>query len=133
MATKLETFLSKNKIDHRRLLSASRLIERLRPADRQIKLKQTQARKSEDGKKPEGLDKPRTGRPLTPIGLQRALAGQDVSGPMKNRVVRAVNHILEQKKQSTVTIDALFDVPAPGVPKPKAEAASGDEAKPAEA
>ena len=121
MASKLETFLNENKIDTRRLLATSRQIERLRPGDRAIKLKQSQARKSEDGKKPEGLDKPRSGRPVTERGLRTALAGESVSGPQKTRILRAVNTVLEQKKKDAVGLHQLFDVPPINPPKPKAE------------
>ncbi len=113
MANKLETFLSENKIDRRRLVTASRQLERLRSEDRAIRLKQRQARKSEDGKKPEGLDKPRSGRVVTPISVDRALRDEDISGPQKTRILRAVNRILEQRKKEPVKLDALFDAPAP--------------------
>ncbi|MCA9619924.1 MAG: hypothetical protein KC731_12955 [Myxococcales bacterium] len=126
MSSKLETFLSENKIDRRRLIAVSRDLERLRPGDRAIKLKQSQARKSEDGKKPDGLDKPRSGRPITEAGLRRALEGQSVPGPQKTRILRAVNHVLTQKKKDAVGIEALFDVSPLNPPKPKAEAAEGE-------
>ncbi len=121
MANKLESFLSSKKIDQRRLVAVSKRLERLQPEDRAIRLKQRQARKSEDGKKPEGLAKPRSGRPITPMSLQRAFSDERVSGPAKNRILRAVNHILETRKESVVALDALFDTPAPAA---KAEAAS---------
>ena len=108
MSTKLQSFLTENKIDPRRLLSASRLIERLRPEDRTIKAAQRRARKSEDGKKPEGLQKPRSGKPVTDVGLNNALTGGSVSGPQKTRILRAVNRILEQRKQPIATLDKLF-------------------------
>ncbi len=110
MANKLEAFLSDNKIDHRRLLTASRQVERLRPADRATKLAQRQARKREDGKKPEGLEKPRSGRAVTPVGLQNAFADKRLSGPAKNRILRAVNAVLGQRKKDPVELDALFDL-----------------------
>jgi hypothetical protein len=127
MATKLETFLKENKINENRLISASRQLERLRPEDRAIKLKQAQARKSEDGKKAEGLEKPRSGRTVTSPGLARALRGDKVSGPMKTRILKAVNRVLEQRKKDEVTIDQLFEVPVQNPPKPKpAEGAEGE-------
>lgn len=122
MANKLETFLTENKITQNRLIVASRQIERLRPEDRSIKLKQSQARKSEDGKKPEGLAKPRSGRTLTAPGVERALRGDRVAGPMKTRILRAVNRVLEQRKKDAVTLDALFDI-TPKAPKKAAEGA----------
>jgi len=112
MASKLETFLRDNEIDHRRLLVASQQAERLRPEDRKIKLVQRQARKSEDGKKPDDLAKPRSGRPVTPVGLRHALSGERLSGPAKTRILRAVNRILGQRKKKAVALDALFDAPA---------------------
>ncbi len=124
--TKLKTFLDDNKIDQRRVLIASKQLEKLRAEDRKIKLTQAQARKSDDGKKPEGLDKPRSGRPVTEVSLNAALEGDKVSGPMKTRILRAVNRVLEQKKKDAVTIDTLFDVPPQNPPKPKAE--EGEEA-----
>lgn len=113
MATKLDTFLTDNKIDHRRLLAASRQIERLRPKDRTVKLKQRQARKSDDGKKPEDLPKPRSGRPVTKVALQAALSGGRLSGPTKTRFLRAVNHILKLRKTNPVELSTLFDVTVP--------------------
>lgn len=109
MASKLEIFLKDNKIDGRRLIAASRIIERLRPEDRNTRLVQRQARKSEDGKKPEGLQKPRSGRPVTTVALESALVGKTISGPQKTRILRAVNRILEQRKKPAVTLAALFD------------------------
>jgi hypothetical protein len=116
MATKLESFLTEKKIDKRRLLTASRQIERLRPEDRRIRLTLRQARKSEEGTKPEGLAKPRSGRPVSGVTLDKAIAGKPMSGPQKTRILRAINGILEQRKDKPVTVDALFDPPPP---KPK--------------
>jgi hypothetical protein len=123
MASKLETFLAENKIDPRRVVAASRQLERLRPEDRRIKLVQKQARKSEDGKKPEGLAKPRSGRAVTDVALRNALAGKTVSAAFKTRLLRALNRVLEQKKKGVTTLDALFDAPPPQA-KAKAKAES---------
>ncbi len=40
--------------------------------------------------------------------MTAALAGAPVSGPTKTRILRAVNHLLEQKKQDKVDLKALF-------------------------
>ena len=134
MASKLETFLADNKIDHRRLLGASRQLERLRPADRRIKLIQKQARKKEDAKKPEGLDKPRSGRKITVVGLRNACEGKNISGNHKTRILRAVNNVLEGRKKKPVGIEQLFDVPATPIakPKPPPEAPAADAEAPAD-
>src|SRR5262249_51239753 len=112
MATKFEAFLSEKKINPLRILAASTKIERLRPEDRAIRLAQRVARKSEDGgKKREGLaaKKPRSGRAVTQRTVDAAIKGKDLSGPAKTRLLRAVNYLLEQKKQEKVTLSALFD------------------------
>lgn len=115
MATKLEDFLKERKIDPRRILAASADIERLRPEDRAIKLAQHKARTSEDKKK-EGLaaKKPRSGRPITERALNAALQGKPISGPQKTRLLKAVNRLLEQKKQDPATLHHLFDLPKKG-------------------
>jgi cell division protein FtsN len=125
MATKIEDLLKEKKIDPRRILAASSEIERLRPEDRAIRLAKRAARKSEDpAKKKEGLagKKPRTGRPVTQRAIDAALAGKQVSGPQKTRILRAINHLLEQKKQEKIEMAALFDPTPRG--KKKAEAAA---------
>lgn len=123
MGTKIEDFLKEKKIDPRRILVASSDLERLQPKDRAIRLAKRAARKSEDpAKKKEGLaaEKPRSGRPVTQRALDAALAGQQISGPQKTRILRAVNHLLEQKKQDKVELGALFE-PTPRPTKKKAE------------
>jgi hypothetical protein len=127
MATKFESFLSEKKIDPRRIIAASYDIERLRPEDRAIRLAKRVARKSEDAaKKKEGLaaKKPRSGRPVTQRAISAAMTGKEVSGPMKNRLLTAVNRILEQKKQEKVDLRALFDLPVKGGERKKKKGAA---------
>lgn len=117
MPSKMEAFLKEKKIDPRRVLAASAKLEKLRPEDRKLRLQRRIASKSEDGaKKKEGeaQAKPRSGRPVTDRALAAALAGKPLSGPAKTRILRAVNHILEQKKQEKVDLRALFDRPKKG-------------------
>lgn len=115
MATKFQEFLQTKKIDPRRVLAASEKLEKLRPEDRAIRLAQRKARRSEDKKK-EGLatQKPRSGRPVTQRAISAALTGKPLEGPTRTRLLRAVNQILEQKKQEPVQLSALFDLPAKG-------------------
>jgi hypothetical protein len=106
-----EEFLKAKSIDPRRIIVASQKIEKLRPEDRSIRLAKRTARKSEDAaKKKEGvaLKKPRSGRPITDRSIASALAGKSLSGPIKTRMLRAINHILEQKKQEKVDLKAIF-------------------------
>jgi len=123
MATKFADFLTEKKIDPRRLIAASRIIERFRVEDRKIRLAKSVARKSEDAnKKKEGdaAKKPRSGRPVTQRAIASAMVGKGVSGPTKTRILRAVNRLLEQKKQGAVELAALFEA-TPGKPKKKKE------------
>jgi hypothetical protein len=112
MSSKFAQFLEKNKIDPRRLLAASQRIEGLRTEDRALKLAKRRAKApgaapaaAAEGEKPK---KPRSGRPVTNRLVQSAGAGKPVGGPAKTRLLRAVNHILEQKKQEKVDLKAIF-------------------------
>lgn len=110
MATKFADFLKEHKIDERRLLASSTILERLRPEDRVLRRQRSKkgdnaTASSEDGAEPK---KPRSGRPVTKRLLAQAHAGQQISGPAKTRLLRAVNRILAQKKQDPVDLRALF-------------------------
>lgn len=107
MASKLAEFIEKNKIDRRRIQVASRQIERLRREDRQIKLEKRVGKTKEGGEKAE-LAKPRSGRTVTGRLLDLACSGAPISGAAKTRILRAVNRILEQKKQKPAELKALF-------------------------
>lgn len=105
--TKLEAFLTEKKIDSRRLLATSKRLETLRPEDRATRLKKAQARRTEGAPKVEA-PKGRSGRPVSPRALSAAFAGQPVTGPVKTRILNAVNHLLAQKKAEAVDLRALF-------------------------
>jgi hypothetical protein len=107
--TKFSEFIGAKKIDPRRILIASKKIESLRPEDRTIRLNKRLARKGEpvEGATKE-TRKPRSGRPVTDRALQAAMKGGEISGPTKTRILRAVNHLLEQKKQDPVDLRVLF-------------------------
>ena len=106
--SKFAKFIESKKLDGRRILSASRQLEGLRPEDRLIRLNKRRARKAEGDTGPKETRKPRSGRPVTPRALHAALFGGSVSGPTKTRILKAVNHLLEQKKQEKVDLKALF-------------------------
>jgi hypothetical protein len=108
-SSKFAQFISSKKLDARRIVSASKQLEALQPEDRLIKLNKRLAKKGEGGENaPKETRKPRSGRPVTNRAIQAALKGGEVSGPTKNRILRAVNHLLEQKKQEKVDLRALF-------------------------
>lgn len=116
MASKFSDFLKSNQIDTRRLLIASRRLERLRPEDRQLRLKKKAGEAKPAAESAEGeaeaseqaATKPRSGRPVTPQLLQKAEEGKRISGPSKTRLLRAVNRILEQKSKDPVSLRELF-------------------------
>jgi hypothetical protein len=111
MSSRFSEYLSTEQIDPRRVLVASRQIERLRPEDRAIRLKQRLIKKSgETPKEGEKVASPerRSGRAVTPRLLQQAQAGSKLSGPQKTRLLRALNRVLEQKKKEPVDIRKVF-------------------------
>lgn len=110
MPSKLETFLKDKKIDLRRLIATSRDLEALRPEDRAIRLAKKVGKKAEGGDKKAPTGKARSGRPVTKVALDKIFAGKPVTGPIKTRVLRAVNALLEKKKQEKVDLAAIFDL-----------------------
>jgi hypothetical protein len=108
--SKLAEFLKAKKIDTRRLLVASHELESLTREDRAIRHNKRVAKGADaaDDKAPKETRKSRSGRPITPRSLKAALTGGPLSGPVKTRILRAVNHLLEQKKTEKVDLRALF-------------------------
>ncbi|MCC6899781.1 MAG: hypothetical protein IT377_12450 [Polyangiaceae bacterium] len=110
MASKFQQFLTDNKLDSRRLLNTSKILEGLQREDRSARLAKRRGAKAET-KPAEGAEKPpkrRSGRPVTPRLLSQALEGKPVSGPAKTRLLRAVNRLLEQKKKDPADLRKLF-------------------------
>ena len=106
--SKFAQFIASKKLDARRIIAASHRLERLLPEDRLIKLNKRRARKAEGGDAPKETRKPHSGRPVSDRAMQAALSGGTLSGPAKTRILKAVNHLLEQKKQDKVDLKSLF-------------------------
>jgi hypothetical protein len=107
--SKFAGFLKENKIDPARVVYASEQIEKFTPEDRAIKLAKRQSRgKEDDAAKAARTKKPRSGRPVTVQLIARAIKGENLSGPQKSRIVRAMGRIAEQKKLGEVAITNLF-------------------------
>lgn len=126
MSTKFADFIQEKKLDTRRILAASAKLEGLRPEDRAIRLAKRQGKAKAaagkaDDKSAAPTQKPRSGRPVTQRALDMAVAGKSLTGPQKTRILRAVNAILEAKKQGAVEIGALFDFTARPKRKPVKE------------
>lgn len=110
MASKFQQFLTDNKLDSRRILNTSKIIEGLQAEDRAARLAKRRGAKAET-KPAEGAEKPpkrRSGRPVTPRLLAQAIEGKPVSGPAKTRLLRAVNRLLDQKKKDPADLRKLF-------------------------
>ena len=112
MSTKFAKFLEESKIHPLRLRAASRKIERRTREDRAF-LGAVAKKKALAGRKDAGnitveKKKLHSGRPVTHRLIDDASQGKSVSGAAKSRLVRAVNQILELKKQSPITIRELF-------------------------
>jgi hypothetical protein len=113
-SNKLKSFLDTNKLNAKRLLAVSHKLETLQREDRRIKLgkRKGKAEAAEGGgaekKEGEKPAKPRSGRAITPRALDAALEGGTISGPTKQRILRAVNYLLEQKKKDKVELKTLF-------------------------
>lgn len=107
--SKFAGYLTENKIDPQRVIIASSQLETLQPEDRAIRLAKRQAKGKEDEKaKAARAKKARSGRPVTPMLIARAVRGEKLSGPQKNRILRALNRVAEQKKLSAVELSNLF-------------------------
>jgi hypothetical protein len=109
--SKLAQFLATKKIDVRRLMAASSRLEALTIEDRQIRLAKRRQRKGAADAAADAVKetrKPRSGRPVTQRAIDAALSGGTLSGPTKTRILRAVNHLLEQKKQEKIDLRAIF-------------------------
>jgi hypothetical protein len=107
--SKFAAFIASKKLDSRRIIAASHQLERLQTEDRLIKLNKRRAKGAEGGENaPKETRKPRSGRPVTDRAMNAALTGGTVSGPTKTRILKAVNHLLEQKKQDKVDLKTLF-------------------------
>jgi hypothetical protein len=115
MSSRFSEFLTTEKIDPRRLLVASRYLERLRPEDRAVRLKKRLSKKSGEaapapaaGEVKEAAPKRRSGRTITPLLLESATAGKSLSGSQKTRLLRALNRVLEQKKKDPIDLRKVF-------------------------
>ena len=111
--TKFAQFIAARKLDPRRIVAVSHRLERLQPEDRAIKLNKRQAKAgggAEGGGDAAAKEtrKPRSGRPITWRAIDAAVVGKELSGPTKTRILSAVNHLLELKKQEKVDLKALF-------------------------
>jgi hypothetical protein len=107
--SKLGDYLKTNKIDTRRVLGASRSLEQRTSEDRSLIATKALMKAGKKEKDAAVLaKKPTSGRHVTAPMMDRALAGQVIPGPVKSRIVRAVNSLLTAKKKTEIKIHDLF-------------------------
>ncbi len=108
--TKFAEFIATRKLDPRRILAASHRLERLVQEDRVIRRNKSRAKTPGDAgeKAPKETRKPHSGRPITPRAFDAALHGQTLSGATKTRMLRAIDHLLELRKQEKIDLRVLF-------------------------
>lgn len=108
--SKFAKLLADKKIDPRRILAASHKLETLTREDRTIKAAKRKGKAGAGGEEGAAKEtrKPRSGRPVTQRAMDAAMAGGKLSGPTKTRILKALNKVLEQKKQQPVDLKALF-------------------------
>jgi hypothetical protein len=105
--SKLSDYLKKHKIDPRRVVAASRTLEALQPEDRKVRLARKTAN-PDDATKQLAAKKRRSGRPVSPPAMARALTGQPLPRRARARIVRAVNAVLAHKSKSEAKAADLF-------------------------
>jgi len=112
MTTKFSKFIEESKIDPRRLVAVSVRLERLTEDDRQHIASAARARYLATKKERENMKrephKMHSKRPVSPAAIEAARVGKPLGGPTKTRMLRAVNHILAQRKQPPVELKTLF-------------------------
>ena len=107
--SKLGDTLAKHKIDPRRVLSASKRLEKQTADDLKLLADKALMKAGKKDKDEAVLKKkPHSGRPVTAPMMARAVAGATVPGPVKTRIVRAVNQLLAAKKKGEVALKDLF-------------------------
>lgn len=107
--SKLSDSLKNHKIDARRIVLASKGLERRTREDLALVAKKALIKAGKIEKDDAVMkQKPRSGRPLTLPQLEKAMRGETISGPAKTRVVRAVNEILKARKKAEISLRDLF-------------------------
>ena len=104
----LSDFLTKHKIDSRRVVAASHHLEALQPEDRRIRLARVNAKGGVEAAKELAAQKRRSGRPLSGPTIRKALAGGKIPRRSRGRVLRAVNAVLAKKTKIEAKPTDLF-------------------------
>jgi len=114
-------FIASKGIKDEDILAVSRRLETLRSKDRELRRQRALKRRTAPQKSYDeaGIEKPRSGRPLQPGHLEAAKNDIPVPGPVRTKLVRAINEILS-KQGASVTAPELFgNVPGKQGKKPR--------------
>jgi len=106
--SKLSDFLTKHKIDSRRVLAASHHLETLQAEDRRIRLARVNAKAGVESAKELAAQKRRSGRPLSGPAIRKALSGGKLPRRARGRLLRAVNAVLAKKSKVEAKPSDLF-------------------------
>lgn len=115
-------FLNQKGLEPKQILLVSQRLECVRDEDRILMRRREARRRENPGKSYEelGIAKPRSGRPLRPGHIEAALADKPIPGPVRSKVVRAVNFLLQKKGQEPVRAPDIFgNVPGKQGKKPR--------------
>lgn len=106
--SKLGDYLKKHKIDVRRVVAVSRGLEAFQPEDREIQMARVRAKGGDEKSKDLAAKKSRSGRAVSRVALDNALAGKTISRRSRARVVRAVSALVSKKTKGEAKLEELF-------------------------
>lgn len=122
MGTFSDLLKSRN-LEPSQILQTSSRLERVRNEDRDLIRKRAEKRRRSPTKSytDAGIAKPRSGRALRTGHLEAALADKPVPGPVRTKLLRAVNTLVEKRGGQPLRIPDLFGtVPGRQGKKPRA-------------
>jgi hypothetical protein len=116
-------FISQAGLDTKQILQTSERLESVRDEDRQLIRRRAEKRRRNAGQSyaDAGIGKPRSGRPLRPGHIQAAMEDKPVPAPVRGKMVRAINRLLQKKGGGEpVTAPKVFgNVPSRQGKKPR--------------
>ncbi len=114
-------FLDSKGLKDEDILQRSRRMETLRSKDRELRrLRALKRRKAPQQSYEEaGIEKPRSGRPLQREHLAAARNDIPVPGPVRSKILRAVNDLLAKRGESVTAPELFGNVPGKQGKKPR--------------
>jgi len=101
-------FVAEKKLPDAQIIGVSNELERLTPSDRDLLLKRHEARKKEKKYDEENIGKPKSGRGVTVLALNKARADQELPRKVRSKITAAINTILKRRGQEEVKVEQLF-------------------------